>query len=59
MLNVMEKISQILLCNLTTYKSKNNEILSIKVVAMDKIKSLINYFNRYPLLGIKSKDFKD
>jgi hypothetical protein len=55
----MEKISQTLLCNLTTYKSKNNEILSIKVVAMDKIKSIINYFNRYPLLGIKSKDFKD
>ena len=59
MLNIMEKISQTLLCNLTTYKSKNNEILSIKVVAMDKIKSIINYFNRYPLLGIKSKDFKD
>jgi phosphatidate phosphatase PAH1 len=59
MLSLMEKISQTLLCNLTVYKSKNNEILSIKVVAMDKIKSIVNYFNKYPLLGIKNKDFKD
>jgi hypothetical protein len=55
----MEKISQTLLCNLTVYESKNNKILSIKVVAIDKIKLIISYFNQYPLLGIKSEDFKD
>jgi LAGLIDADG endonuclease/Cytochrome c oxidase subunit III len=59
MLNIMEKISQTLLCNLTVYESKNNKILSIKVVAIDKIKLIISYFNKYPLLGIKSEDFKD
>jgi len=59
MLNIMEKISQTLLCNLTVYESKNNKILSIKVVAIDKIKLIISYFNKYPLLGIKWKDFKD
>jgi hypothetical protein len=54
----MEKISQTLLCNLTVYESKNNKILSIKVVAIDKIKLIISYFNKYPLLGINWKDFK-
>lgn len=58
MLNIMEKISQTLLCNLTVYESKNNKILSIKVVAIDKIKLIISYFNKYPLLGINWKDFK-
>jgi hypothetical protein len=28
-------------------------------VAIDKIKFIISYFNKYPLLGIKSEDFKD
>jgi hypothetical protein len=55
----MEKISQTLLCNLTVYESKNNQILSIKVVAIDKIKLIISYFNKYHLLGIKREDFKD
>jgi len=54
----MEKISQTLLCNLIVYESKNNKILSIKVVAIDKIKLIISYFNKYTLLGIKREDFK-
>lgn len=54
----MKKISQTLSCNLTVYKSKNNNILSIKVTAIDNIKLIISYFNKYPL-GIKNKDFKD
>ena len=59
MLNIMEKISQTLLCNLAVYEAKNNKTLSVNVVAIDKLKYLVNYFNKYPLLGIKNLDFKD
>lgn len=27
--------------------------------SIDKLKPLIKYFNKFPLLGIKGKDFKD
>ena len=59
MLNIMEKISQTLLCNLAVYEAKNNKTLSVNVVAIDKLKYIVNYFNKYPLLGIKNLDFKD
>jgi hypothetical protein len=55
----MEKISQTLLCNLAVYEAKNNKTLSVNVVAIDKLKYIVNYFNKYPLLGIKNLDFKD
>jgi hypothetical protein len=28
------------------------------VQSIDKLESLVNYFNNYPLLGVKAKDFK-
>jgi hypothetical protein len=65
MLPIMEIISHFLMCNLKTYKQKNNsgqelgEILSLSISGIDKLGSIIDYFNKYPLLGIKGKDFKD
>lgn len=53
----MKKISQTLSYNLTVYKSKNNNIL--KLYFIDNIKLIISYFNKYPLIGIKNKDFQD
>jgi hypothetical protein len=60
MLEIMEKIAQFLSCKLTTYQKKDNtKILSISVVAKDKIKFIIEYFNKHTLLGIKYINFKD
>lgn len=64
MLPIMEKISQFLMCNLKTYKIKNSEqilsdVLSVNVTGINKLSLLIDYFNKYPLLGVKNKDFKD
>ena len=64
MFPIMETISQFLMCNLITYKINNSqkelrEILSLSVSSINKLEFIINYFNKYPLLGIKGKDFKD
>lgn len=64
---IMEKIALFLQCNLLTYKLKRtkepsstmSEVLSVSVSSIDKLKPLINYFNNFPLLGIKGKEFKD
>jgi hypothetical protein len=34
-------------------------MLSVEISALKKIEKLINYFNKYPLLGIKQLEFKD
>jgi LAGLIDADG endonuclease len=34
-------------------------MLSVEIAALSKIENLINYFNKYPLLGVKLLDFKD
>jgi LAGLIDADG endonuclease len=34
-------------------------MLSASVSALEKLEILINYFNKYPMLGIKQLDFKD
>ena len=36
----------------------NSEILSISVSSLDSVKLLVNYFNKYPLIGNKLNDFK-
>ena len=59
MKNIMEKLAQFLSCKLSVYESKNNKILSLNVVSIEKIKFIIEYFSKYPLLGTKNKDFKD
>ena len=57
--DIMNRLAQFLSCKLSVYESKNNKILSLNVVSIEKIKFVIEYFNKYPLLGIKGKDFKD
>ena len=59
--SIMENIAQSLSCNLLTYKKSKSDdnILSVYVSAIDKVKILVDYFNIYPLLGIKNKNFKD
>lgn len=53
----MEELASALTCNLTNYKSKTGEILSIYVSSIDSIKVIINYFDKYPLLGDKLNDY--
>lgn len=56
----MEQIALFLQCNLLTFKKESNsEVLSVSVTSIEKLKPLILFFNNYPLLGIKGKDFKD
>jgi LAGLIDADG endonuclease/Cytochrome c oxidase subunit III len=65
MFSIMEKISKFLSCNLITIKRKLKfpcklktvDLFSVEISALKKIEILINYFNKYPLLGIKQLDF--
>ena len=60
MLSIMEEISKCLLSNLDKHKtSKGDEILSITVTSIDKLKIIVNYFNNYSLLGTKFFDYAD
>jgi len=60
MLPIMNIIAKFLMCNLLTYSTKESgEILSISISRLESLKYILFYFNKYPLLGIKSKDFKD
>jgi hypothetical protein len=55
----MENLALFLSCNLKSYNNNTgSEILSLSVSSIDRVKFLINYFNSYPLLGDKIKDFK-
>jgi hypothetical protein len=62
MLSIMEEIANCLSCDVKTYNILKNDrttILSLTVTAIDKLKVVINYFNKYPLLGIKGINFND
>lgn len=62
MLIIMVEIANCLFCGLKSYNSyKNNKIymLYLIVTAIDKLKIVIGYFNKYPLLGIIGKNFND
>ena len=64
MLPIMETIAQFLMCNILTYKKSNlkqelRDLYSVSVTRIDKLIPIIEYFNKFPLLGIKGKDFKD
>lgn len=66
MFPVMELISKCLNCNLNLYESKSlntkgrsKSILTVYTTSPEKLNILIKYFNKYPLLGTKYKDFKD
>ena len=54
----MEKLANFLDCKLSIYNNKTGKVLSLNVTSIEKIGFVINYFNRYSLLGIKYKDFK-
>ena len=62
MLPIMESLASILSCKLGTYllnpKSNQREVLSLSVTSINSLEFSVNYFNKYPLLGIKGKDFK-
>lgn len=62
MLPVMETLASFLSCKLSTYAIKagsgSKEVLSLSVTSIDKLEFIVNYFNKYPLLGVKGNDFK-
>lgn len=67
MLPIMEKIGDFLYCNIITNKKNPTvplklepiDTLSASVTSLDKIEPVIDYFNKYPILGVKGLDFKD
>ena len=60
MMAIMSNISRFLSCNCKTYyTTRNKKIIVINIQSLERIKILIDYYNKYPLLGIKSKNFKD
>jgi len=63
MLPVMEKLASFLSCKLNTYtinpKSKPKEVLSLSVTGINKLEFIVNYFNKYPLLGVKGTNLKN
>jgi hypothetical protein len=55
----MDQLASFLSCNLNSYTTaKNTEILSLSVTSVNNIKFLVDYFNKYPLIGTKFNDFK-
>jgi len=64
---IMEKLAKYLACNLQTHKKNLNlnlklepiDSLVIEIGALEKIEVLINYINKFPLIGIKGLDFND
>jgi LAGLIDADG DNA endonuclease family protein/cytochrome c oxidase subunit III len=60
LLSIMQEIAKFLSCNLNSYFTKQNkEFLCINISAIEKLKFVIDYFNKYPLAGIKNENFKD
>ena len=55
----MESLALFLSCNLkSNTNNTNSEILTVSVSSLDSVKFLVNYFNKYPLIGDKLNDFK-
>jgi hypothetical protein len=60
MLDIMKEISSFLSCELYTYKTKENkDYICINITSIERLKLIVNYFDKYPLLGTKSEDYKD
>jgi hypothetical protein len=53
----MVELASFLNCNLTTYENKTGKVLSLYVSSIDNIKIIINYFDKYPLIGNKLNDY--
>lgn len=60
MLPFMEKFAIFLDCPVKTYSSNktNTEVLSLTVAAIGKLELLVNYFDKYSLIGDKYNDYK-
>lgn len=60
MLPFMEKLAFFLDCPVKSYSSNktHTEVLSLTISAIDKLESLVNYFDKYPLIGDKLNDYK-
>ena len=54
-LNIMEKLANFLDCKLSIYNNKTGKVLSLNVTSLEKVRFVVNYFNQYPLLGIRNK----
>ena len=62
MLYIMEEIANSLSTDLKTYnesKADKTTVLSIGVTAVDKLERVVKYFDKYPLFGVKSKNYSD
>ncbi len=59
MLSFMEKLAFFLECPVKTYSSNKTqtEVLSLTVSAIGKLELLVNYFDKYPLIGDKANDY--
>lgn len=59
MLSFMEKLAFFLECPVKTYSSNKTqtEVLSLTVSALGKLELLVNYFDKFPLIGEKAKDY--
>ncbi len=59
MLPFMKKLALFLNCEVKNYNSNatNSEILSLSLASIHSIKFLKDYFDKYPLLGEKKKDY--
>ncbi|GBT68168.1 hypothetical protein M6KS0526p2_2764 [Staphylococcus aureus] len=55
----MESLALFLSCSLKTYKTKkNSDILSLYISGIKDLEFILNYFDKYPLIGDKLNDFK-
>nr|YP_010391167.1 LAGLIDADG endonuclease [Fusarium ussurianum]UPX02534.1 LAGLIDADG endonuclease [Fusarium ussurianum]UPX02593.1 LAGLIDADG endonuclease [Fusarium ussurianum] len=54
----MSSLALFLKANLKTYAVKNSEVLSVSVASIQNIGFLVDYFNKYPLIGDKLNNFK-
>jgi hypothetical protein len=53
----MEKLAIFLDCKVLSYNE--DKVLSVGIASLDKLTKIILYFNDYPLIGVKGKDFSD
>lgn len=59
MISIMESLAKYLDCTVSTYKIKEIPVLSVSISSIAKIETLIDYISKFPLLGVKGKDYKD
>jgi hypothetical protein len=59
MLPFMENLASFLNCEVKKYNinKTQTEVLSLTVAAINKLELLVNYFDKYPLIGDKSNDY--